>query len=113
MYEVIYNKTYISLSLCLIAWLAFRFRPQIESFFDRIGKTVSFSLLAIVFRILPFLVVYLYFSFDAQSDVQIFWHSAQKAKELGIVYRDFLHCTRHCLLILQLFHWYFGIQQKL
>ncbi|NBA75130.1 hypothetical protein GOQ04_06205 [Emticicia sp. ODNR4P] len=89
MYEVIYNKTYLSLSLCLIAWLAFRFRPQIESFFDRIGKTASFSLLAFIFRILPFLVVYVYYGFDAQSDVQIFWRSAQKAKELGIVYRDF------------------------
>ncbi|MEA5457603.1 hypothetical protein VB796_01055 [Arcicella sp. LKC2W] len=89
LYEVVYNKAYISATLCLLALIAFRFRNEIESFFARFGKGKSFFLIAFFLRILPFLVVYVYYGYDAQSDVQIFWKSAQEAAKLKLVYRDF------------------------
>lgn len=89
LYEVVYNKAYISATLCLLAFISFRFRSETESYFARLGKTKSFVLIAFLLRILPFLVVYVYYGYDAQSDVQIFWKSAQEAAKLKLVYRDF------------------------
>ncbi|PWK26928.1 hypothetical protein LV89_02134 [Arcicella aurantiaca] len=89
LYEVVYNKAYISATLCLLAVIAFRFRSEIESFFARFGKGKSFFLITFCLRILPFLIVYVYYGYDAQSDVQIFWKSAQQAAKLKLVYRDF------------------------
>ena len=88
-YEVVFNKAYISMVLCLLAFLAFRYRAKIESKFAQLGTKKSFALLAFLGRILPFLVVYIFYGFDAQSDVQIFWKSAQEAAKFKMVYRDF------------------------
>ena len=88
-YEVVFNKAYISIVLCLLAFLAFRYRAKIESKFAQLGTKKSFALLAFLGRILPFLVVYVFYGFDAQSDVQIFWKSAQEAAKFKMVYRDF------------------------
>ena len=89
LYEIVYNKAYISILLCLLAFFAFKFRNKLEAFFQNLGPTKSFSLLAFLCRILPFLIVYIYYGYDAQSDVQIFWKSAQHAAKLELVYRDF------------------------
>lgn len=89
LYEVVYNKAYISIILCLLAGLAFKFRHKIEGFFNNIGTLTSFGLIAFLCRILPFIIVYVYYGYDAQSDVQIFWKSAQHASKLELVYRDF------------------------
>ena len=89
LYQVVYNKVFISITLCLLAFLSFKFRNEIERFFERIGTTKSFLLIAFLGRILPFLVVYVYYGYDAQSDVQIFWKSAQHAAKFELVYRDF------------------------
>jgi hypothetical protein len=88
-YEVVFNKAYISMVLCLLAYLAFRFRSRIEDYFAQFGTLKSFGLMAFLGRILPFLIVYIYYGFDAQSDVQIFWKSAQEAAKFKMVYRDF------------------------
>lgn len=88
-YEVVFNKAYISIVLCLLAFFAFRFKDKIESKFAQLGTKNSFALLAFFARILPFLVVYIIYGFDAQSDVQIFWKSAQEAAKFKLVYRDF------------------------
>ena len=89
LYEVVYNKAYISIILCLLAFFAFKFRTQIETFFQNFGTVKSFGLIAFLSRILPFIMVYIIYGFDAQSDVQIFWKSAQHASKLELVYRDF------------------------
>ena len=89
LYEVVYNKAYISVILCLLAFFAFKFRVKIEGIFQDLGTLKSFGLLAFICRILPFLIVYVYYGYDAQSDVQIFWKSAQHASKLELVYRDF------------------------
>ena len=89
LYEVVYNKAYISVILCLLAFFAFKFRVKIEGIFQDLGTLKSFGLLAFICRILPFLIVYIYYGYDAQSDVQIFWKSAQHASKLELVYRDF------------------------
>jgi hypothetical protein len=89
MYEIIYNKAYIALTLSIIAVLAFRYRPWLEQTFAQQGEKKSFLVLAFLFRFLPFWVVYIFYGYDAQSDVQIFWRSAQEAKQLQFVYRDF------------------------
>lgn len=89
LYEVVYNKAYISIILCLLAFFAFKFRNRIEVFFSNIGALKSFGLIAFLCRILPFIIVYIYYGYDAQSDVQIFWKSAQHAAKLELVYRDF------------------------
>ena len=89
LYEVVYNKAYISIILCLLAFLAFKFRNKIEVFFSNIGTLKSFGLISFLGRILPFIIVYVYYGYDAQSDVQIFWKSAQHASKLELVYRDF------------------------
>jgi hypothetical protein len=89
LYEVVYNKTYISIILCLLAFFAFKFRNLLEFFFSSLGKLSSFGLIAFLCRILPFIIVYVYYGYDAQSDVQIFWRSAQHASKLELVYRDF------------------------
>lgn len=88
-YEIVYNKAYISAVLCLFALLAFNYRSEIENVFARLGKAKSFALIAFICRLLPFWIVYVYYGFDAQSDVQIFWKSAQQAAQLKMVYRDF------------------------
>jgi hypothetical protein len=88
-YEIVYNKAFISIGLCLIAFLAFKFRPFLENIFAKIGTPKSFVVLAFLCRIIPFFIVYVYYGFDAQSDVQIFWKSAQQASQLKLVYRDF------------------------
>jgi hypothetical protein len=88
-YEVVFNKAYISIVLCLLAFLAFRFKERIESKFAQFGTKKSFLLLAFLGRILPFYVVYIFYGFDAQSDVQIFWKSAQEAAKFKMIYRDF------------------------
>ena len=89
LYEVVYNKAYISVTLCLLAFFAFKFRVKLESIFQDLGTLKSFGLLAFICRILPFLIVYVYYGYDAQSDVQIFWKSAQHASKFELVYRDF------------------------
>ena len=89
LYEIVYNKAYISITLCLLAFFAFKFRSKLEAFFQNIGTLKTFSLLAFLCRILPFIIVYIYYGYDAQSDVQIFWKSAQHAAKLELVYRDF------------------------
>ncbi|MES2518893.1 MAG: hypothetical protein V4585_12340 [Bacteroidota bacterium] len=89
LYEVVYNKAYISAVLCLLAFLAFKFRTEIENFFGKIGGLKSFAIIAFLLRILPFLIVYVVYGYDAQSDVQIFWKSAQQAAQFKLVYRDF------------------------
>ena len=89
LYEVVYNKAYISIILCLLAFLAFKFRSKIEALFSSLGSLKSFGLIAFLCRILPFVIVYIYYGYDAQSDVQIFWKSAQHAAKLELVYRDF------------------------
>ncbi|MCU0469831.1 MAG: hypothetical protein MUF58_14625 [Arcicella sp.] len=89
LYEVVFNKAYIAIGLCLIAFLAFRFRGNIESFFKQLGTNRSFLFIAFLFRILPFITVYIIYGYDAQSDVQIFWKSAQEAAKFKLVYRDF------------------------
>ena len=89
LYEVVYNKAYISIILCLLAFLSFKFRIKIEVFFERIGIPKSFGLIAFLCRILPFFIVYIYYGYNAQSDVQIFWKSAQHASKFELVYRDF------------------------
>ena len=88
-FEVVFNKAYISAVLCLLAFLAFRFRAEIESKFAQLGTKKSFVLMAFLSRILPFLAVYIYYGYDAQSDVQIFWKSSQEAAKFKMVYRDF------------------------
>ena len=90
LYEVVYNKAYISITLCLLAFLSFKFRNKIERFFDSIGTTKSFLSIGFLGRILPFLIVYVYYGYDAQSDVQIFWKSAQHAAKFELVYRDLI-----------------------
>jgi hypothetical protein len=89
LYEVVYNKAYISIILCLLAYFAFKFKTKIESFFQKLGTLNSFGLLAFLSRILPFIIVYIIYGYDAQSDVQIFWKSAQHAAKFELVYRDF------------------------
>ena len=89
LYEVVYNKAYISVTLCLLAFFAFKFMVKLESIFQDLGTLKSFGLLAFICRILPFLIVYVYYGYDAQSDVQIFWKSAQHASKFELVYRDF------------------------
>ncbi len=89
LYEVVYNKAYISATLCLLAVIAFRFRSEIENYFARLGKAKSYVLMAFLLRILPFIVVYIIYGYDAQSDVQIFWKSAQEAAKFKLVYTDF------------------------
>ena len=89
LYEVVYNKAYISITLCLLAFFSFKFRDKIEVFFNSFGTLKSFALMAFLGRILPFIVVYIYYGYDAQSDVQIFWKSAQHAAKFELVYRDF------------------------
>lgn len=89
LYEVVYNKAYISLTLGLLAFLAFKYRVKLQDLFQHLGTLKSFGLLAFLCRILPFLIVYVFYGFDAQSDVQIFWKSAQQASRLELVYRDF------------------------
>ncbi len=89
LYEIVYNKAYISITLCLLAFFAFKFRRKLEEFFQNSGTLKTFSLLVFLCRILPFIIVYIYYGYDAQSDVQIFWKSAQHAAKLELVYRDF------------------------
>ena len=89
LYEVVYNKAYISITLCLLAFFAFKFRNTVQDLFLNLGVLKSFALLSFLCRILPFLIVYIFYGFDAQSDVQIFWKSAQHAAKFELVYRDF------------------------
>ncbi len=88
-YGTIYFKILISLGLCFIALLAFRYQQDLEKIFDKLKRVNSFLILSILFRIIPFIIVYVILHFKAQSDVIIFWKSAQEALKLKLVYRDF------------------------
>lgn len=49
----------------------------------------SFLLFSLLFRVFPFLAIYVFLGFDARSDVLMFYDSALAASQGGIVYRDF------------------------
>ncbi|MFY7890182.1 MAG: hypothetical protein ACOVOW_14805 [Spirosomataceae bacterium] len=90
MYDIVFQKAYISLGLSALAGLAFFFHSFLEEkIFNRLGNRLSFGIMSLLFRFIPFFIIYVYYGIDAQSDVQIFWRSAQGAKELKLVYRDF------------------------
>jgi len=62
---------------------------------DRLEAMISKSpnrwllIFSFVFRLFPFIVIYIFLGFDARSDVLMFYDSAKAAAKGGIVYRDF------------------------
>jgi len=59
---------------------------------DKLGASypkLIFAASFILFRLLPFFVIYSVFNFEPQSDVPIFYESAKAAIRGGIVFRDF------------------------
>ncbi len=88
-YSIIYAKILISTFFCLMAFLSFQFQPKLEKVFDKIGQGKAFTIFVILFRLIPFSIVYLLLGYKAQSDVYIFWRSAQEASHFKLVYRDF------------------------
>jgi hypothetical protein len=56
-------------------------------FFQRESRVFAWAFF--IFRILPFVLIYLVFQYEARSDVKMFYDSALKAFQGGFVYRDF------------------------
>ena len=62
---------------------------------DRLEAMISKSpnrwllIFSFVFRLFPFIVIYIFLGFDARSDVLMFYDSAKAAAKGGIVYWDF------------------------
>lgn len=88
-YGIVYLKVLIASGLCFLAFLSFKFRTTLEQLFSNLGKLKSFLLISVLFRIIPFVIIYIVLHLKAQSDVYIFWKSAQEASKFKLVYRDF------------------------
>ncbi len=87
--SIVYGKLAISL-LCTILVLIVLFKQHYitSKLEDKNAKSVL-GVFWIVFRLLPFIAVYLIANYPPTSDVNGFWDEASKASMGQIVYRDF------------------------
>lgn len=87
--DIFWYKLLISICLALGLFLLRYFENDILKKVD-IRLFSHFFLSFLLFRILPFVFIYLILDFDTTSDVNIFFSSALSAIHGGIVYRDFV-----------------------
>ncbi len=87
--DIFWYKFLISLFLS-IGLILLRFFQEVVLKRINIQFFSHFLLTFLVFRIIPFFIVYIVFDFDTTSDVNIFYSSALSAIHGGIVYRDFV-----------------------
>ncbi|WP_138989522.1 hypothetical protein [Larkinella sp. C7] len=101
-------KVVVSLLLALASWLLIRFPAPFRHHLNpRPALTLWVSF--IVFRVIPFLIVYLILDFAPRSDTEFFYKKAIAAFAGKMVYRDFLsyHGPLFGYLIsLPLYLWY-------
>ncbi len=77
---------YIVLSLLLV--IIFKKKEVIKQKLDQ--KPVRyFWLISSIFRLIPFIIIYIFAGFDARSDVVMFYDSAQQAMQGKMVYKEF------------------------
>lgn len=87
--SIVFAKLGISIACILILVVVLWKRKSLTSWLE--GKSVR-SVLAvswILFRLLPFIGVYILAGFEPTSDVNGFWDEASKASQGMVVYRDF------------------------
>ena len=85
---IFYYKFFISIALSVIVFFMTIRQYFINDFGSKSPKKFFFGLL-ILFRIIPFIIIYILFGLDTHSDVPIFYQSAIGALKGGFVYKDF------------------------
>ena len=84
--KVFFLKSLICLILIGLNILLFKSKIFINSKF---GFNSWFSFSFLIFRIIPFVFIYIVLGEEARSDVSMFYDSAKSALQLKFVYRDF------------------------
>lgn len=87
--SVVLAKTGLSLACIILLIILFSQRKRLSAWLD--SKSVRVSLIAgwIIFRLIPFIAVYLIANITPTSDVLGFWDEGSKASMGQVVYRDF------------------------
>jgi len=87
------NVVLAKLAICLVCLLllviAFSLKNRITDLGVRMRPRTWLGSLWILFRFIPFLIVYVIMGIDPSSDVHGFWYMATNAAEGKVVYRDF------------------------
>ncbi|NIJ56092.1 hypothetical protein [Dyadobacter arcticus] len=87
--NIVLAKLVISL-LCLLCTAAVLFRKKaLTNWLESKSVSITLSVIWALFRLLPFIAIYLIAGFEPTSDVNGFWDEASKASLGQVVYRDF------------------------
>lgn len=81
-------KIGICVALTLALLLALRFKKDFIQWSNG-RESLAFWILFLLFRLLPFLIIYVLLGIQARSDVPMFYEAAKSARALLFVYRDF------------------------
>ncbi|MFT4033365.1 MAG: hypothetical protein QM669_13165 [Siphonobacter sp.] len=87
--SVIIAKTGLSILLILLISIILYFKSGIIKWFSNKKPTVYISIGWVLFRLIPFVVLYILAGYEPTSDVNGFWDEASKASVGQMVYRDF------------------------
>lgn len=85
---IVFGKIALSIFFVLFEVFIFHKRNFIQRLAEKYSALFFFGVFCI-FRLIPFLLIYIVFQFDTTSDVPIFYDSAKMAIEGNFVYRDF------------------------
>jgi hypothetical protein len=86
--EIFWYKLLISILLSVSIFFLIVYKEKLLQIID-LRQFKHFFISFVVFRLLPFWVVYIYLNYDTTSDVNIFYSSALSSIHGGVVYRDF------------------------
>ncbi len=84
---VIFGKLLVSLLFGLLCFISLAFRQKLEYLLSLKKNTVYLAWL--LFRLLPFIIIYILLDYQPQSDVVFFFDTSSVALKGGIVYKDF------------------------
>src|SRR5690606_41498846 len=87
--SIIYIKLLISVALITAAAVFWIKRDFLKGIFENQSEWRVLSAGWVLFRLVPFVLVYILLNIDPQSDVEGFWEEASLAFQGKIVYRDF------------------------
>ena len=88
---ILLAKAGASLLLCLFLLAALWQRASVESLLKQ-TRAPWLAIFYVVFRLIPFLIIYVALGFEPQSDVPYFYPIAKSAGRLDIPYRDVYSC---------------------
>lgn len=87
--NVIVAKIAIAVGCILLVGLAVGFKKLLLKRLEKSDTVPTLAIAWIVFRLLPFLLIYLFLGIEPTSDVVGFWEEAYRAIAGQVVYRDF------------------------